>query len=153
MLSIDDLYLPHDKQQTLAQYNASNPLVQHRGQPSTHDIAMGTALFDSLSDRDANIKIPSYDKSAFNGQGDRKPTSEWQTVNREGEKPIEVVIFEGWCVGFRTLGGEELVKKWREAKEQFETGGSKYQGQLGRLKLDDVIFVNDALEAYDAVTE
>jgi len=31
--SIDDLYLSHEDQVTLAQEHALNPLVQHRGEP------------------------------------------------------------------------------------------------------------------------
>ena len=85
VLSIDDLYLPHADQKALAKSHPNNPLVQHRGQPSTHDIDTGIKLFEALADRQRNIKIPSYDKSAFSGAGDRRPESEWETVNDEGE--------------------------------------------------------------------
>lgn len=39
------------------------------------------------------IKIPTYDKSAFDGKGD-------QGEPREVEAPIDLVIFEGWMLGF-----------------------------------------------------
>lgn len=153
MLSIDDLYLPHDQQQALAKTHPGNPLVQHRGVPSTHDIRTGVELFDSLMRREPNIKLPSYDKSQFNGAGDRRPENEWEIVNATGQKPVEVVVFEGWCVGFRPLTDAEVENKWNAAKIEAEAPGSTYKGRLGKLKLEDVLFVNDKLRGYDALTD
>ncbi|RMX81636.1 hypothetical protein D0869_06663 [Hortaea werneckii] len=152
VLSIDDLYLPHDDQEALGKAHPTNPLVQHRGQPSTHDVKLGTELFQSLLDKKTNIKVPSYDKSAFAGAGDRRPEGQWDTVNIEGQPPIEVVIFEGWCVGFRALSDSEVKQKWKAAKADLENKGDSYKGQLGKLKLDDVIFINNELREYDALT-
>jgi D-glycerate 3-kinase len=153
VLSIDDLYLPHADQEALAKSHPDNPLVQHRGQPSTHDIKLGVKLFDALAKGERDIKLPSYDKSAFSGAGDRRPESDWETVNVDGKPPIEVVVFEGWCVGFRNLSGTEAERKWRAAKDDFERKGDGYLGQLGRLKLKSVLFVNDKLRDYDALTD
>ncbi|EMC93527.1 hypothetical protein BAUCODRAFT_75553 [Baudoinia panamericana UAMH 10762] len=153
VLSIDDLYLPHEDQENLAHSHPNNPLVQHRGQPSTHDIKLGVQLFDALASRQTNIKIPSYDKSAFSGAGDRRPESEWDTVNTEGQRPVEVVIFEGWCVGFRHLNDDEVRRKWQTAKAEYERKADAYNGQLGKLKLEHVLFVNAKLRAYDALTD
>lgn len=125
--------------------------MQHRGQPSTHDIPLGTTLFAALRNRESNIKIPSYDKSAFSGQGDRADESLWHVVNTDASKKIEVVVFEGWCVGFRALSDEQLRQKWEQAKEA--AARSDYDGQLGRLEFESVKFVNKALERYDALTE
>lgn len=36
VLSLDDLYLTHEKQQELAKAHPGNPLVQHRGVPGKH---------------------------------------------------------------------------------------------------------------------
>lgn len=153
VLSIDDLYLPHEQQDVLARSHPDNPLVQHRGQPSTHDVTLGTQLFHAFLNRQKNVKVPSYDKSAYSGAGDRTPESEWQIVNQDGTPPIEVVIFEGWCVGFRALSDSEVESKWKAAKAEFETQGSSYRGQLGKLKLSDVLFVNQNLRHYDALTD
>ncbi|GAB1744060.1 hypothetical protein NU219Hw_g1095t1 [Hortaea werneckii] len=152
VLSIDDLYLPHDDQEALGKGHPTNPLVQHRGQPSTHDVKLGAELFQSLLDKKTNIKVPSYDKSAFAGAGDRRPESQWDTVNVEGRPPIEVVIFEGWCVGFRALGDAEVEQKWKAAKADLESNGDSYKGQLGKLQREDVIFINNKLREYDALT-
>ena len=152
VFSIDDLYLPHDEQEALAKSQPSNPLVQHRGQPSTHDVKLGTETFAAIASRRSNIQVPSYDKSAFNGAGDRLSANEWETCNHEGEPPVEVVIFEGWCVGFRALSDEELERKWKAAVQAFEAEGDAYEGRLGRLQLDSVLFVNNKLREYDEMT-
>lgn len=127
--------------------------MQHRGQPSTHDIPLAISLFDALGSRARDIRIPRYDKSAYNGQGDRAGEEEWEMVNREGEATVEVVVFEGWCVGFRALGDEELERKWEGARREAMEGGDGYVGQLGRLRLEDMRFVNDKLREYDSLTE
>lgn len=137
----------------MARSQPNNPLVQHRGQPSTHDVQLGSELFDALSARKSGLKIPSYDKSAFSGSGDRRPESEWATVNAHGEPTVEVVILEGWCVGFRALSEEELVSRWKAAEHEFETNPDAYNGQLGRVGLESVRFVNETLKEYDVLTE
>lgn len=152
VLSIDDLYLPHDEQEALAQAHPNNPLVQHRGQPSTHDIELGKNLFRALSSREYNVKVPSYDKSAFDGAGDRKPESEWPTVNAEGDTPSEIVIAEGWCVGFRALNDLHLRDRWQAAKKQNDSGVD-YQGRLGKQEFESIAFINDRLQDYDALTD
>jgi D-glycerate 3-kinase len=95
-------------------------------------------------------KIPQYNKAAFNGQGDRVPSSEWEEVNT-GDEKIKVLLYEGWCVGFRPLDDEKLQEKWQNAVAQKETG--QYTGRLGYNKLEDVATVNDALRRYDKLTE
>lgn len=151
--SIDDLYLTRDEQLELAASYPDNPLIQHRGQPSTHSVDKGLELFAAISRDDRNVKIPSYDKSMFQGGGDRRPESEWQIVNREGEQPVEVIIFEGWCVGFRALSAEEVARKWVVAKEKYEVHGEAYNGRLGRVELGHVIFINERLREYEAMTK
>lgn len=81
-LSLDDIYLTHADQVALAQADPTNPLLQHRRQPSTHDLALGEKTFASLA-TERLTAIPKYDKSAFVGQGDRAPESQWEVVNAE----------------------------------------------------------------------
>lgn len=149
-LSLDDIYLTHADQVALAQANPTNLLLQHRGQPSTHDLLLGEQVFASLA-AERPTAIPQYDKSAFAGQGDRVPKSQWQIVNAEGQEKVKVVIFEGWCVGFRALDEKTLREKWETAVRQKESGD--YQGRLGHVEFEDVKTVNDALKRYDALTE
>ncbi|KAL2385321.1 hypothetical protein RJZ90_001391 [Blastomyces dermatitidis] len=152
--SLDDIYLNHADQQQLALSHPSNPLLQHRGQPSTHDIPLGRQVFDSLR-QGLPTKIPAYDKSAYSGQGDRLPESEWEVVNdvSAGQKRVKVVIFEGWCVGFRALPEEKLLKAWEDAVQLRMRGLDGYMGRLGYVKFEDVKAINDALKEYDAFTD
>ncbi|CAI7604143.1 unnamed protein product [Penicillium discolor] len=149
-LSLDDIYLDHADQVALAQSHPSNPLLQHRGQPSTHDLALGEEVFASLA-AERPTAIPQYDKSAFEGRGDRVPKSQWKVVNEEGQDKVKVVIFEGWCVGFRAWDDQTLRAKWEAAVRQKETG--KYDGRLGHVNFEDVKAVNDSLKRYDILTD
>ncbi|GIK07831.1 hypothetical protein Aspvir_003500 [Aspergillus viridinutans] len=149
-ISLDDFYLTHGQQQTLARSFPSNPLLQHRGQPATHDLPLAEKVFESLR-AGRPTAIPQYDKSAYSGQGDRVPESQWETVNGDGQEKIKVVIFEGWCVGFRALDDEVLRGKWEAAVRQKDQGD--YNGRLGHVKFEDVKAVNDALRKYDVLTD
>lgn len=153
-LSLDDIYLTHADQVALANTHSDNPLLQHRGQPSTHDLSLGEDVFASLR-AGKPTAIPQYDKSAFSGQGDRVPQSQWEVVNnnRQEKDAIKVVIFEGWCVGFRPLDDDELKRKWEDAVQQREKDEKNYDGRLGYVKLEDVQAINDALRRYDKLTE
>jgi D-glycerate 3-kinase len=92
-------------------------------------------------------KLPSYDKSLHSGAGDRTDTTTWEEVNRPGVPTVDVIVLEGWCVGFRALSHAELEQKWQFARTDEEVG------QLGRLKLSDVQFVNAALKGYEEIWE
>ena len=146
-LSIDDLYVPHDLQLQLAAAHPLNPLVQHRGHPSTHDLSLLLSLFSDLRNG-RETRIPTYDKSAYNGQGDRMPTERWRSFNKLGEKQIQLVILEGWCVGFRALKQFELKSKWEAAVKHRDNGD--YQGRLAYNRLEDVEYVNRALVYVDS---
>jgi D-glycerate 3-kinase len=146
VISLDDFYLRHDDQLALASAHADNPIVQHRGQPSTHDLPLLRSTLASLRERRLT-KLPSYDKSLFSGAGDRTETTTWEEVNRPGVPSIDVIVLEGWCLGFRALTDAALEQKWQYARTDKEVG------QLGRLKLKDVQFINKALKGYDDVWE
>lgn len=150
VLSIDDLYLSRAEQVKLAAQHPKNPLIQHRGQPSTHDIDLGTSIFSKLRDR-LLVKIPAYNKSAFEGLGDRCPEERWEVVNQADQPVTKVVIFEGWCVGFRPLDGIQLKRKWDAAVSQAERGG--YQGRLGYATFENINYINNALRKYDQLTD
>ncbi|KAF2180496.1 hypothetical protein K469DRAFT_729757 [Zopfia rhizophila CBS 207.26] len=129
ILSIDDLYPTHTAQVALAQSRPDNPLIQHRGEPSTHGLGLGASVFAALKARQP---------------GDRAHESE--EVNKPGEPTIDVVVFEGWCVGFRPLSDAEVEKKWTEAREE-----KLWETQLAKHRLRDLLFVNDALEGYSSL--
>ncbi|MFD3262757.1 kinase [Phenylobacterium ferrooxidans] len=85
-LSLDDLYLTRAQRQDLAR--DVHPLMATRGVPGTHDVALGLAVLDGLAGPGETL-LPAFDKAA----DDRRP----QGVPVAG--PVDVILFEGWCVG------------------------------------------------------
>ncbi|RMZ87628.1 hypothetical protein DV736_g5137, partial [Chaetothyriales sp. CBS 134916] len=147
--SLDDLYLPHCSQVSLAAANPDNPLLQHRGQPGTHDIPLLMSIFSDLR-HNRRTQIPTYDKSRFLGQGDRVPESEWRTVNTDPSIPVRVVLFEGWCVGFQPLTSHQLATAHAAAVSRLHhtTSHTHYPGQLAHHSLASVAAINNALGQY-----
>ena len=71
-------------------------------------------------------------------------------MNKDGENNIKVLIFEGWCVGFRPLPADELRRKWETALREKDAGS--YNGRLGWNSYSSIEFINNALGAYEALT-
>lgn len=78
---------------------------------------------------------------------------DWEIVNGEGQGKVRVVIFEGWCVGFRARGEDGVRRAWEEARRRKEEEKDEYEGRLGCVSFEDVRAVDEALKAYDAFTE
>jgi len=108
-ISLDDLYKTHDDLVAQRDRDPQNKLYRTRGQPGTHEEELAGKFFEHLrAYRGENeLKIPSFDKSRYNGEGDRAPESEWPRIT---QKP-DVVVFEGWCVGFRPLPASTIEEK------------------------------------------
>jgi D-glycerate 3-kinase len=87
-LSIDDLYKTYSDRLTLQQ---QDPRLIWRGPPGTHDVDLGINLLDKILQGQSPVTVPRFDKSAFNGAGDRTTPD---IVNN-----IDIVLFEGWFVG------------------------------------------------------
>jgi len=146
VVSIDDFYMTHTDQQWLAKKCPGNALVQHRGEPGTHDTDLLRQFFYSMMNYQPTV-VPQYDKSAFKGQGDRVPAEEWVAVNQEGTPRIEVIIFEGWCVGFRPRDPADIKQMHDESVFHADVS------RLYRHRLEDLLFVNDQLAHYNWVTD
>lgn len=131
--SLDDCYLTHADQVKVAQ--SGNSLIQHRGLPGTHDIQLCRDTMESLM-RQEPTSVPQYDKSAFKGEGDRAPASEFL----ETTPPYDVVLFEGWCVGFTSLPDNEVERLWQNST-----------GPLKKHSLEHVKFVNNKLKEYSNI--
>jgi D-glycerate 3-kinase len=91
VLSLDDLYLTHAERERLGRQ--VHPLLATRGVPGTHDSALGISLMNALRDGPAEVSAPRFDKA----QDDRAAPETWPRV----EAPVDIVLFEGWCVGAR----------------------------------------------------
>jgi D-glycerate 3-kinase len=88
ILSLDDLYLPPRARTQLSR--TVHPLLKTRGVPGTHEVSLGLRVFAALKAGDT-VLLPSFDKAV----DDRRPQAQWLRV----ETSVDVVIFEGWCVG------------------------------------------------------
>lgn len=100
VLSIDDFYLGRRERMQLAR--RIHPLLQTRGVPGTHDLALLDRALASLRGATAAnpALLPRFDK----GRDTRMPPSRWRKVRR----PPRLVIVEGWCVGVPAQVAGEL---------------------------------------------
>ncbi|KAF9565602.1 P-loop containing nucleoside triphosphate hydrolase protein [Agrocybe pediades] len=145
VLSIDDIYLPHETLISLAAADPHNPLWQGRGQPGTHDVKLGTDVLSALKSGNSSIELPRFDKSLFAGRGDRLPMDGSGVIITQPPR-LDVVIFEGWCVGFQPITEDELAERWngiwKSEREKLGLG----ENQMGRKA--DIQAINDALRDY-----
>lgn len=77
-------------------------------------------------------------------------------VNADANDTIQLVIFEGWSVGFRAVQDDTVLRRrWEDAVREAtaEDGSSSYTGRLGYARFEDIKVVNDALKEYDVLTE
>ena len=78
------------------------------------------------------------------------PEEKWTEWNRSGSK-VRVVILEGWCVGFRSLGPEGVRKAWEKAVARKRDNSIDYRGILGHQTLANVLVIDEALKEYEKV--
>jgi D-glycerate 3-kinase len=112
VLSIDDLYLTRAERRRLAA--EVHPLLLTRGVPGTHDVALGLAVIDSLS-RAGETAVPRFDKAS----DDRRDPTGWDIV----AGPVDVILFEGWCVGARPQDEAALVDPINELERTRDPDG------------------------------
>lgn len=122
VLSLDDLYLMRSEREELGR--RVHPLLATRGVPGTHDVQLGIDTLQGLK-RSDTVALPSFDKST----DDRRPEHEWARVRG----PIQVVLFEGWCVGAVAQNDLELKTPVNALENEHDADGRWRR------------FVNDAL--------
>jgi D-glycerate 3-kinase len=91
-LSLDDLYKTYRDRQILKQHD---PRLIWRGPPGTHDVELGLTVLDKIRSCELPVSVPRFDKSAYNGAGDR--------TTPEIVTNADIVLFEGWFVGVRPI--------------------------------------------------
>jgi D-glycerate 3-kinase len=136
VLGLDDLYLPKARRAMMAA--AIHPLFKTRGPPGTHDIGLGLSVLDALTRAGApgDVALPTFDKAS----DDRRPPDQWPHMTT----PVDVVLFEGWCVGALPQASAALAQpvnaleaeedpagRWRAGVEAALAG--PYQTLFGRL--------------------
>lgn len=112
-LSLDDLYLPRADREALAR--DVHPLLRTRGVPGTHDVALGLAVLDGLAGEGETV-LPRFDKAC----DDRAPVDAWPVV----AGPVDVVLFEGWCVGARPEPPQALAAPLNALERERDPDGA-----------------------------
>lgn len=115
VLSLDDLYLPRINRLALAR--EVHPLLATRGVPGTHDVALGMRLIDALLGLPAgtDLALPRFLKLA----DDRAPASQWRHVTGI----VDLVLFEGWCVGTPPQRPEQLATPTNRLERKADPDG------------------------------
>lgn len=119
-LSLDDFYLSREARGWLSR--KVHPLLSVRGPPGTHDVALACVVLDHLS-RPEPTPLPAFDKAL----DERRPQAEWRQVMG----PVDVVIFEGWCVGARPQPAAALARAINEL-EQVEDRDGRWRRYVDR---------------------
>ena len=151
-ISLDDYYLSRAERRELA--SSVHPLFITRGVPGTHDVKLANNTIDSLlfSEPGTQLVLPSFDKYL----DDVAPSDTWET--RTG--PLEIVLFEGWCVGARPQHPHELEEAvnsleaeedregiWRKyVNKQLETTYARFFSRLDALIMFRVPSFSQVLE-------
>lgn len=98
VLSLDDFYLTRAARQALARQ--VHPLLVTRGPPGTHDLPLALHTLQALREG-RPVALPRFDKLA----DDRAAESTWPRL----DGPVDLVIFEGWCLGTPAQAQAALV--------------------------------------------
>lgn len=120
VLSIDDFYLT--RQERIALSQDVHPLLITRGVPGTHDVRLILETLEQLKalPEHAFMLLPRFDKAT----DDRKPKAKWDEI----EGPVDVVLFEGWCVGLGPQSEQALSQPINdlETKEDQDASWRRY---------------------------
>lgn len=114
-LSIDDFYLTAAQRQRLGA--DVHPLLATRGVPGTHDLSLAETTIRRLCNAANNERcaIPRFNKAI----DDRFAQADWDNVNG----PVDVVVFEGWCVGVPAQSEQQLIEPVNELERTEDADG------------------------------
>ena len=117
VFSLDDIYKTYKERERLRK---KIPEYTARGPPGTHDVKLGLEIIKKLkkSTSKTRVLVPVFDKSLHKGKGDRLPEHEWKVVVGK----VDIVIFEGWIVGARPIG-EDNLKIVHEVEKKIDPSG------------------------------
>ncbi len=109
VLSIDDFYLTLKERVELA--HSVQPLLKTRGVPGTHDVPLAMSVIDKLKNQQSHqsTHIPRFNKA----EDDRHPAEMWEKISGE----VDVIIFEGWCVGLPPQSQQALLEPCNALEE------------------------------------
>lgn len=142
VLSLDDFYWTRQEQQKIEEQDQSNRLIKGRGLPGTHDLNLAENTLNSLLkiNQIKETTLPHYDKSAYNGLGDRKGYKKYCVPTDE---TIQLIIFEGWMVGFLPIDPVSLRNVYDRAKTQKLNASFAIQ-----YSIEELMTINESLKPY-----
>ena len=114
VLSIDDLYYPRNYREQLGE--TVHPLLSTRGVPGTHDMVLGKRILDVVTGAAPvrEVEVPGFDKSV----DDRAATGTLISADT-----VDVVLFEGWCVGARPQSDAALAIPCNDLEQAQDADG------------------------------
>lgn len=112
ILSIDDLYYGREERRRIAA--RTHPLFITRGPPGTHDVGRGISNVDALKAH-RPARLPRFSKAL----DEPLPMGEWE----EAPGDIDILIFEGWCLGARPEPDASLERPINVLEEIFDANG------------------------------
>lgn len=111
VMSLDDFYYPSEKRQQLAK--DIHPLFATRGVPGTHNISLLKDVLQKLKQKETGFSIPKFNKAT----DDPFPEEYWDFV----DKPVDIVLLEGWCWGVKPQSVEQLIDPINELELKHDT--------------------------------
>ena len=141
-LSLDDLYFTRAAREQLAK--DVHPLLVTRGVPGTHDVALGLQVLEGLKalKPGSSLALPRFIKAA----DERAPDTAWPRI----EGAVDVILFEGWCVGTPAQAEAELRRPINALEAQEDANGvwrryanAQLAGEYARLfgLIDRLVFL------------
>lgn len=136
-LSIDDIYLTGSERKTLAK--DIHPLLATRGVPGTHDVLLGRSLINGFKElaKGQTLMVPVFDKAI----DDRLPAKQSRIVTG----PVDLVLFEGWCVGAKAQP-EETLHEAINSLEKEEDSGQVWRNYVNQQLQQDYKQLFDELD-------
>lgn len=124
VLSLSDFSLSLAKRRALAR--ASHPLLETRGLPGTHDIALLQETLDQLLCRGSHeIRLPAFDRvndTPF-------PEDRWPSL----PSGHEIIILEGWCVGAEPENEADLMAPVSDSEQ------TRDETAVGRITVNQAL--------------
>lgn len=108
VMSLDDFYLSRTARNELARN--VHPLLKTRGVPGTHNTELLESVLAKVKKRQTDFYIPRFNKAT----DDPYDESEWQHI----DKPIDILILEGWCWGVTAQDTSELTAPINSLEEE-----------------------------------
>jgi D-glycerate 3-kinase len=113
VMSLDDFYLSSKKRNKLA--DDIHPLLATRGVPGTHDVTALNRVLTQLSTHSTGFSVPKFNKAI----DEPFPQNQWTSI----EKPVDIVLLEGWCWGVTSQTDKQLQTPINELELQYDAVG------------------------------